>query len=208
MLTGNWIEKNGVRIAIPAEIALQTNSPLDDKTYVFYSGNKQSTRGDNTYPFTIKLSQKDLAALGMPHIIQKITIGYRQTGWTLYSDGTLVDTFTLLFTGIERDLNGTGVSCEVMLFNPVSDFVNAINNKNVNDLLMDGVRVIKDVDGSGNPYNYYTGNLYNAGTTPPATQPGKPFQGKKVNYTLVPPGSVSGSSALTAYTITLSLIHI
>ena len=199
MLTGNWIEKNNIRIAVPAEIALQTNSPLDDKTYVFYAGNKQSSRGDNTYPFTIRLSQQALVALGMPHIIQKISTGYRQTGWTLYSDGTLVDTFTLLFTSIERDLNGNDIICEVMLFNAVSDFVNAINNKNVNDLQMDGVRVIEDLVDAVTPFNYYTAPIY-PGATPPAIVPDKAWGGVISNFTISPPSN-SGSPSNAEFSL-------
>ena len=151
MITGNWIEKDGVRIAMPASISIQTNSPLSDKTYVFFSGNKISKRGDNTYPFTVTLSEQDLSALGSPHIIQRLVQGSRITGWSLYSDGTLVGTFSILCTDITRDLNGSGAIVEMLLYNPVSDFVNAISAKKVNDLLMDGVRVIDQAT------NYLTG---------------------------------------------------
>lgn len=148
----NWIIINGYIIAIDSDIQIQSDSPLNDKTYVYYAGNKISVGGEASMPFTITMNRRDLAAIGFPHLLQNTNANnQRITGVLLYSDGVLINTGSLIFTSITRNIDMGKVKCECLFFDPVEEFIDAINIKNVNDLVMDGTRTINETT------NYLTG---------------------------------------------------
>jgi len=149
-MEGNWLEINGHKIAV-GTIQITSNSPLSDKTFVFLYGQRVSQRTDKTYPFTISLNQADLNALGLPQLLQKQNYNQRYDNVTLYSDGTYIGTYTMIITNLNGNLNGENVTADVMLYNAVADFVEAITNKKVSSLIMDGARKIQQ------DTNYLTG---------------------------------------------------
>ena len=141
----NWLIINGWKIVIEGPVQIESTSPFSDKTYVFFAGSKLSTRGESSYPFQVAFSPEDLSKVGYPHLAQNTSVrNLRIQNVELYSNGVQRFKGILILTSIRPNLNTGYVKAEGLLFDPISDFVNQINNKNVNELPMGGVRVIDD----------------------------------------------------------------
>ena len=174
----NWLIINGWKIVIEGPVQIESTSPFSDKTYVFFAGSKLSTRGESSYPFQVAFSPEDLSKVGYPHLAQNTSVrNLRIQNVELYSNGVQRFKGILILTSIRPNLNTGYVKAEGLLFDPISDFVNQINNKNVNELPMGGVRVIEDLDGDDHtPMNYYTNPMYPGGAAP-GTVPTSAFAG-------------------------------
>ena len=141
-MTGNWIEINGIQIAVPDGLLIATNSPLEDSSFLYVNGNKISETGEQGFEIELNVSADQLPAIGMPQLLQKSFVKKYINNVSLYSDGTLVTSGSIFITSTDYNDNTKTVKCQGLFFNFASAFVNAITTRRVNQLNIGGVRVI------------------------------------------------------------------
>ena len=150
-MKGNTLERDGKFIGISETLSLELSSPFFDREEIILAnGEKINPRGQVVQEFS-KVDNANINAL-IGHI-DKLTLKNqpRETkGWRLLSDGMLIDTGNLQVKSIKPNLNNNTARYSFNFFSgDTSDFLEAVGDKTLKDLVMDGDRFIAAGDISG-----------------------------------------------------------
>lgn len=139
MITDNGIEIDGQVFGIEQSIQMEHYSALFDREELTVAGEKTDPRGKFSYPFKMIATPELLAALGNPHLLSVANAPNTVDDVVLYSDGVRIDKGQLLINRMVRNLNNRVVELELLFFYEEATLVDAIGEKMVNELAMNGI---------------------------------------------------------------------
>lgn len=128
------IKVNGVVLAVPPNLSITR----EFESTIF---NRDAQSVDFTYPIDIPLTDEAIQALGLPHIVANP--GLKKT----YDAELVID--GLFISAVKLNLVKTSLknkTCSISIIGSYGSFAQLIGSKKVNELYLDGVRIVGEVD--------------------------------------------------------------